>query len=73
LECTIDIHGYGNEPEYYVALKSSILTAHRGYPEEVKSNLWEPSPEAKEKLKKFCEEMKIPWQDPKWYLASYWG
>lgn len=30
------------------------------------------APEEIDKLKKFCEVMEIPWQEPKWHLAARW-
>jgi hypothetical protein len=70
-ECKVGIHCSGECPFVFVAIKKSIAKARRGYPEEVKSMTVEPDWEAK--LRDFCERMKMPWQQPRWLLVSYWG
>lgn len=56
---------------YYVALASSNHCASRGDPEEIKS--FEIPENADKKIRKFCEIMGFEYEQPKWWLASYWG
>ena len=55
----------------YVYIKSTHVTASRGYPQEVKT--LEINPAWRGQLKAFCDLMGIPWQEPKWYIASWMG
>ena len=71
-DCRIHIHGCDNDPMYYVCVESSVLVACRG--EEIEINTdhftvvgWE------RRLKAFCDALGIAWQEPKWFLVSYWG
>lgn len=68
----IVIHCSGNYPMYAIAIKKSVYSASRGYPEnlgpDIQSNLdWV------DKLRDACEKLKIEWQEPHWELASLWN
>lgn len=70
----IDIHCYIDCPTYFVCLKRSHSYASRGYPSEVDPSLLTSiTDEEIQEMKEFCEFLGIPWQEPKWYIASYWG
>lgn len=76
LECEIGTHCSDSYPCYFVAPKKKVLVAARGYPLEVTKDFLDVdvrNTEISESLKNFCELMEIPWQEPKWHLASYWG
>ncbi len=62
-------------PEYIVAAKASVLTAHRGYPQPVLSletkEAWEPA------IRAFCKKHKVRTDPqrahPRWIIASDWS
>lgn len=58
-------------PMYILAIRGYSLTASRGSATEV--NLIQPAQERVDAAKAFCEQHGIPWQEPKWLLASLWG
>jgi len=67
----IDTHCHGDFPVYFIHL--NIQRASRGYSQEIIPENTELYPEEKAMLKEFCKKLDIPYQDPKWILASYWG
>lgn len=72
LGVTIDSHCHHEYPEYFVCISDSFIRATRGNPEIINFD------ELKEheninKIKYFCELMELKYQEPKWFLASYWG
>jgi hypothetical protein len=69
--CKIDYHCHSNYGIPFVAISDSITCACRGEPKEI--ILLEIKPEWEMKLREFCDVMGIQWQEPKWWLASYWG
>lgn len=71
--CEVDSHCSGDFPVYFVAVKDSRKTAHRGFPKELAPNALEIKPEWDALLRAFCKEAGIEWQEPGWVLASYWG
>jgi len=71
--CVVDTHCSGEYPIYFVALKDKYFRASRGNPTEIDMGSMVITSMEKEKLRRFCELLEIPWQEPKWYLASYWG
>jgi hypothetical protein len=58
-------------PLHIISIRGTENRAARGYPVEVELN--DPSPEKIAAAKEWCEKYGIPWQEPKWYLASLWG
>ena len=73
LGCEVGIHCSSEYACIFVSLTNKTLTASRGYPEEVTKDFMEITEEDIEKLKRFCELLEMPWSEPKWHLASYWG
>lgn len=69
--CEIGYHCMDGSAISYVCIKSTLTTASRGTPREVKT--LEIDPAWRDQLKKFCDLMEIPWQESKWYLASWMG
>jgi hypothetical protein len=71
--CDILSHCSGDYPMYYVTVERLHYTCYRGDEKEVTADMLNVTPEDKEKLQAFCKLMDLPWQEPKWYLVSYWG
>lgn len=69
----IGIHCSYDYSMYYIALISHNHSASRGYPEEITPEMIAVPADADEKIRAFCELMGIPFEQPKWYLASLWG
>ena len=69
--CDVGYHCSGDYPIPYVAIQESVVTAYRGSVKEVMT--LEVKPGWRDQLKEFCTLLDIPWQEPKWYLVSYWG
>lgn len=68
----IGIHCSYEYPMYYVYIKDTELTAYRGYPQEVNSQLvldhgWDVE------LEKFCGALGLPFKKPGYYIASLMG
>lgn len=68
---TLVCHQSDDYPEYIVAPKGSVTWAWRGEPQEVKS--LEVAASWPAAIQAFCEKHKIPFERPRWLLASYWG
>lgn len=47
--------------------------ARRGRPIDIDPSALVCPPEVLAQMKAFCERFRIPWQEPKWMLGSYWG
>jgi hypothetical protein len=73
LGCEIGIHCSESYPCTYVALTGKKKKANRGYPNTVDKSFLDVTEDDVDKLKKFCELVGIPWQEPSWLLASYWS
>jgi hypothetical protein len=69
--CEVDSHCSGDCPMPFVCVKASKTTAWRGDPKEIASLAVGPTWESE--LRGFCALMGIPWQEPKWWLASDWN
>lgn len=58
-------------PQYIVSMKSTVIRASRGFPEEIeklqKPEDWEAP------MREFCSVMGITYEEPKWLLFSLWG
>src|SRR5215217_6023399 len=83
LPVEIGIHCSDQVPMYYIAVKGSVVTASRGYPENVdrmvvrsvthENSGWDKA------IKDFVKEFEIPppgvdeASEIGWWLASYWG
>jgi hypothetical protein len=69
--CEIGSHCSSSYPIEFACITASFATARRGDPQEITSI--EVGPGWRDELMAFCELMGIPWQEPKWWLASNWG
>lgn len=67
LHCSLDY------PMYILSIRGTQTTAYRGYVEIIDPNDLVVSKDKIDKLKVFCDEYGIEWQEPKWYLVSMWG
>ena len=65
-------HCHCDNPMYIVAAKGTVLTASRGYPQEVTPEILTVSNETREALINFCKEHGLE-GEPKWWLASDWS
>jgi len=68
----VGYHCSGEYPMYYIALKAKHLRAWRGSPKEVPVDYLAVSAEQIGILHAFFEKHDVPWEEPKWRLASYW-
>lgn len=73
--CPADLftHCHSEQPLYILGVRGAELTASRGYPEEITADLIMISAERIAAFKAWCEANDIPYQEPKWWLCSYWG
>lgn len=65
-------HCSGDYPMYILAVKSSVITAHRGYPKRLPNDMV-ADPEWRKVLEGFCEKTGIPMQEPGYILCSNWS
>jgi hypothetical protein len=70
LECEVDYYCYMDDPVRYVALMTKNKCVDWEEAEEVTTEFLSVNVMDVRKLKRFCELMEIPWQEPKWYLAG---
>ena len=69
--CEVDLHGYEDEPRYFIAIKSSITTVYQG---DVKTVvLAEVQSDWDLKIKDFCDKIGVQYSQPSWKLVSYYG
>lgn len=69
--CLLGTHCSGNYPMHYAAVNASETTTHRGDVQEITS--LQVGADWSQKLEDFCKTLDLPWQQPKWWLVSYWG
>ncbi len=69
--CTVGMHGCGDELQSLVAIKASKVSADWGDPQRIKG--LEILPQWIDALRAFCGKLGITWQEPGWYIASYYG
>jgi hypothetical protein len=65
---SIGTHCSGEYPMYYIY--ACDQTASRGSAVEVDFEVkssWDRN------LRAFCKKHNVPWEQPKWWLVSYWG
>lgn len=69
--CEVDVHCSDSCSMPFVCVKDSVTRTSRGDAKEIKSletqSWWD------EALRSFAEKMGIPWQEPRWWLVSYWS
>lgn len=64
-------HCSGDYPMYFLAVRGTKQVALRGSPTDiVYGHVHDVEIKA---LKDFCHRHDIAWQEPKWYIFSYWG
>jgi hypothetical protein len=71
--CEIDRHCSDGHPIPYVCIRGTHVTANRGSPQAVTPEFLTVDPRWNDQLKSFCDLMGIPWEEPKWYIASWMG
>lgn len=70
----IDHYGYSDGGgKYYVHLSRAHQSAIDWDAKELEVPFTRIKEYEKADMKAFCELMEIPWQEPKWYLAPYYG
>lgn len=71
----IGTHCSGEYPMYYVCIKETEKTAHRGYAVDLYSDSLHEKQIWLEQLKEYCEVMGISLKGKRigWHLVSYWG
>lgn len=60
-------------PMYILAVKGTVKTAERGYPNDFNPNDLKVDPESLNIFKRFIDKYKISDENPKWLIFSYWG
>ncbi len=68
--CIVGTHCSERCPMPYVAIKESVITASRGYPERVRTLSFDPG--WKIQLHDFCDLMGIPQAVAGWWMVSDW-
>lgn len=71
----VNYHCSHDYPVWFICIEQTLHTAKRGHPVEMDLNKLRhlDASENRAILKTFCDQHGIPWQEPKWILASYWG
>lgn len=70
--CKIIQHCCDSDPMFMAVISSTTKTAYRGYPMILKGEDLVPPDGADEMLRKYCEDLKIEFSNPGWYLMSFW-
>lgn len=76
LQLDFDRHCSGDYPMFYIAVRESHLTAHRGYPQRITSPDVgiKTHPGWDERVLEFCKRKNIePQSECGWWLVSLWG
>jgi hypothetical protein len=71
--CVIDSHCSGDAPIYFVTHKDHFEVATRGVALEIPPGRFKVEDHQIQAMIAFCQRMGIPYREPKWILASYWG
>lgn len=69
--CIVDAHCSHEYPMYFIAAQGSVITAWRGKPKGIEALTVHP--DWRSNLAAFCEKYGVPWEEPGWWLVSYWG
>lgn len=71
----IDSHCSHDYPMHFIYYKPHFYRASRGSSSDidVKALSELNTSDIDAKLKLFCDEHSIPWQQPTWQIVSYWG
>lgn len=66
-------HCYHEYPMYFLCIRGTENTATRGEPVSIQLDELNPAPDWKDKIKAFCDQWEIEYQEPNWHIFSYWG
>ena len=67
------MHCSDEQTMYIGASLEHLIIAARGFPKEVQMSTFQMNYKAVDKaLRRFCDELDVPYQKPKWLLASDW-
>jgi len=69
--CEIGVHCSDSAPMPFACVKASMTRTSRGDAREILSLGVDPTWDVA--LRVFAEKMDISWQEPKWWLVSYWS
>lgn len=61
-----------SHPVYILAVPRTVITASRGYPVHIDVKSLEVSKDDILRLENFCEQHNISYEEPRWWLSSYW-
>jgi len=70
LHIRIDSHCSCDYPIYFICTEESFMRANRGYPKTLQLAT---GPTATKRIKEACALLDIHYEEPRWWLASYWG
>lgn len=73
LACTIETHCSGEYPMFAVIIKGTRSAAHRGDPVRFSPANLTIDPQWDAQLRAFATTFNLPFEEPSWLLASYWG
>ena len=70
--CPVDLitHCSGDYPMYFLAVRGTEMTAHRGDPTAV--TIEAVAPEKIQAMRELCEKHGIEWKEPGWHIFSMW-
>lgn len=73
--CPADLftHCSSDYPMYILGVRSAEFRAIRGDPTDIDPEELDLDGATVGLFKKWCEANDIPYQEPKWWLCSYWG
>jgi len=73
--CPVEIvrHCSGEYTMYILAVRGTVRTAYRGHLTEIDPTSLVVSPEKIVSFKKWCEDHGVEYQEPKWFLVSFWN
>ena len=72
--CSVDAYGMvSSEPCYYVALDAAHYEGSDRPPLELNPSQLQIPEDADETLRRFCETLGLPFQQPRWYLTGLYG
>ena len=71
LPAKLVMHCHGDYAMWIIAVPDTVVTAHRGFPEEIQPPL-AVSTDGIIALEDFCEQWKLEGDGPAWWLASLW-
>lgn len=70
--CKVASYCSGDYPIYFASVKDGFYRVNRGDAIEIPDGLT-ARPEWKDQLRTYCEQMALPYSEPKWWLVSNWN